>query len=160
MCSSGNYRSSLNAVRRIAEAGRLDRLTLGTDTPGGTGIIPRGMLRNICYLSAVCGLSPGEAIAVATGNTAKAHGLDVGVLQPGAPADLIIAGPVSGSAGTTLSDAIAHGDLPGSSTVLIDGAVVVEGRSEQTPPPTTPAEIRYAFAKHSGWPYCLSLIHI
>src|SRR5690606_26209201 len=102
VCSSGNYRSTIRVVRRLMERGGLDRLTLGTDTPGGTGVIPRGMLRNILFLSGVCEMSPGEAVAVATGNTARAHGLDVGVLKVGAPADLVIAGPVTGSAGTTL----------------------------------------------------------
>jgi enamidase len=139
ICSSGNYRSTIRAVARLKERGRLDRLTLGTDTPGGTGVIPRGMLRNILLLSGVCDLTPGEAIAIATGNTARAHGLDVGVLEEGAPADLIIAGPVLGSAGTTLGDAIAHGDLPGISFVLVDGEVIVDTRSQQTPPPATVA---------------------
>ena len=135
ICSSGNDRSTLLAVTRLRERGRLDRLTLGTDTPGGTGVIPRGMWRNILYLSGVCGLAPGEAIAVATGNTARAHGLDVGVLKVGAPADLIVCGPVEGSTGHSVADAVAHGDLPGISQVLIDGVAVVEGRSRQTPPP-------------------------
>jgi enamidase len=135
ICSSGNYRSTLIAVRRIRESGRLDRLTLGTDTPGGTGVIPRGMLRNVLYLSSVCELTPGEAIAIATGNTARAHGLDVGLLRAGAPADLVVCGPVQGSTGTTLADAIAHGDLPGISHVLVDGEMLVDGRSRQTPPP-------------------------
>ena len=138
VCSSNNYRSTLIAVRRIRELGQLDRLTLGTDTPGGTGVIPRGMLRNVLYLSSVCEVSPGEAIAIATGNTAKAHGLDVGFLRPGAPADIIVCGPVEGSTGTTLADAIAHGDLPGISHVMVDGELVINGRSEQTPPPGTP----------------------
>lgn len=138
ICSSGNYRSTLLAVRRLRELGRLDRLTLGTDTPGGTGVIPRGMLRNILYLSGVCDVSPGEAIAVATGNTAKAHGLATGILRPGAPADLVVCGPVEGSNGRTLADAISHGDLPGISYVMVDGEVVVDGRSRQTPPPNTP----------------------
>ncbi len=151
ICSSGNYRSTLRLARRLNGAGRLDRMTLGTDTPGGTGVIPRGMLRNILFLAAICGLTPGEAIAVATGNTARAHGLDVGVLTPGAPADLVIAGPVEGSAGTTLADAIAHGDLPGISFVLIDGEIAVKARSRQTPPPATPASI---FADHPGCPFC------
>ncbi len=150
VCSSGNYRSTLNLVRRLKEAGRLDRLTLGTDTPGGTGVIPRGMLRNILFLSAICGLSAGEAIAVACGNTAAAHGLDVGVLRPGAVADLLIAGPVEGSAGSTLADAIEHGDLPGISFVLIDGEVAVETRSGQTPPPATIAH----FMDAPGCPFC------
>jgi enamidase len=138
ICSSGNYRSTLLAVRRSRELGRLDRLTLGTDTPGGTGVIPRGMLRNVLYLSGVCDVTPGEAIAIATGNTAMAHGLDVGFLRPGAPADLIVCGPVEGSTGRSMADAIAHGDLPGISYVLVDGELVVEGRSRQTPPPSTP----------------------
>lgn len=150
ICSSGNDRSTLLTARRLRELRRLDRLTLGTDTPGGTGIIPRGMLRNILYLSAVCELAPGEAIAVATGNTAKAHGLDVGILRVGAPADLMICGPVEGSTGTTLADAIAHGDLPGISYVLVDGEVVVEGRSRQTPPAGTPARFVAARAGESG----------
>ncbi|MEX2454800.1 MAG: amidohydrolase family protein [Rhodospirillaceae bacterium] len=138
-CSSGNYRSTIRLVERLRRRGGLDRLTLGTDTPGGTGVIPRGMLRNILLLSGVCDLTPGEAIAAATGSTARAHGVDGGVLREGAPADIVIAGPVLGSVGTTLADAIAHGDLPGISFVLIDGEVVVDTRSRQTPPPATVA---------------------
>jgi enamidase len=135
ICSSGNYGSTKRAVERIHRKGQLGRLTLGTDTPGGTGVIPRGMLRNICYLASVCGVPPAEAVAVATGNTAKAHGLDVGILAPGRPADLVVCGPVEGSAGTSVNDAIAHGDLPGIAYVIADGEIVVSGRSRQTPPP-------------------------
>jgi enamidase len=93
------------------------------------------MLRNILFLASMCGLSPGEAVAVATGNTARAHGLDIGILEVGRPADIVVCGPITGSAGTTLSHAIAHGDLPGISHVLIDGQPVVADRSRQTPPP-------------------------
>ena len=150
VCSSNNYRSTYLVANRLMEIGRLDRLTMGTDTPGGTGVIPRGMLRNILFLSSMCGMDPGQAIAVATGNTSKAHGLNVGVLKEGAPADLIIAGPVKGSAGTTLSDAISHGDLPGISFVLIDGKVVIETRSQQTPPPMQIAH----FLDTPGCPFC------
>jgi imidazolonepropionase-like amidohydrolase len=149
ICSSGNDRSTQRAVARLREKRKLARLTLGTDTPGGTGVIPRGMLRNLCYLGSVCGVTPAEAIAIATGNTAKAHGLDVGVLAPGRPADLVVCGPVEGSAGTGVGDAIAHGDLPGVAYVIIDGEVVVGGRSRQTPPPKR----RYFFSccdAHTG----------
>jgi len=135
ICSSGNYAAGLRAVRRLAQTDQLGRLTLGSDTPGGTGVIPRGMWRNILFLASVCGLSPGQAIAVATGNTARAHGLlDVGVLAPGYAADLLICGPVEGSA-ATLHEAVAHGDLPGISTVITAGNIVVQGQSNQTPPP-------------------------
>jgi enamidase len=136
VCSSGNYRSTHRLVARLKARNELHRLTLGTDTPGGTGVIPRGMLRNVLYLASMCGLTPGEAVAVATGNTAKAHGVDVGLLAVGKPADIVVCGPITGSAGTTLTDAIGHGDLPGISHVLIDGEFVVSERSRQTPPPT------------------------
>jgi enamidase len=139
ICSSGNYRSTERAVRRMAQKGQLGRLVLGTDTPGGTGVIPRGMMRNILFMASMCGVSPAEAVAVASGNTAKAHGLEVGIIEPGRPADIVVCGPVKGSAGTSLADAIAHGDLPGISHVLVDGEVIVSGRSRQTPPPAKPA---------------------
>jgi enamidase len=135
VCSSGNYRSTHRLIERLASRGELARLTLGTDTPGGTGVIPRGMLRNVLYIASMCNLTPGQAVAVATGNTARAHGLDVGVLAEGRPADIVVCGSITGSAGTTLSDAIAHGDLPGITHVLIDGEFVVTDRSQQTPPP-------------------------
>ena len=155
ICSSGNYRSAIRVVERIAKAGKLDRLTIGTDTPGGTGVLARGMLRNIIFLASVCGLSAGEVIAAATGNTARAHGLDTGFLRPGMPADLVIAGRIDGSAGTTLTEAIEHGDLPGISLVMIDGRTVVRGRSEQTPPPQTRATLELSEATAAyGCPFC------
>jgi cytosine/adenosine deaminase-related metal-dependent hydrolase len=74
-------------------------------------------------------------VAVATGNTAKAHGIEAGVLAVGKPADIVVCSSITGSAGTTLTEAIGHGDLPGISHVLIDGQLVVTDRSRQTPPP-------------------------
>jgi len=136
VCSSNNYRSTARVAARLIERNQLDRLTLGTDTPGGTGVIPRGMLRNVLYLASMCNLTAGQAVAVATGNTARAHGLDVGFLEVGRPADVVVCGPITGSAGSSLSDAINHGDLPGITHVLIDGKFVVTDRSRQTPPPT------------------------
>ena len=62
ICSSGNYGSTCALVAPAAQTrASLHRLTLGTDTPGGTGVIPRGMLRNICYSSrSVCGSAAGR----------------------------------------------------------------------------------------------------
>lgn len=133
-----DYRSTLRCVQRLVHREALHRRPLGTDTPGGTGVIPRGMLRNILLLTSVCELPVAKAVAVATGNTASAHGLDVGVLAPGRPAALVISNRVIGSAGPLASDAIAHGDHPGISHVVIDDRVRIHGRSEQTPPPENP----------------------
>lgn len=141
VCSSMNYRATMVTVAHLRERGALHRLTLGTDTPGGTGVIPRGMLRNVCFLSSVCGLPPETAIAAATGNTARAHGLAQGVLEPGRPADLVLLGPVTGSPAGDAVESFALGDLPGISMVLVDGVPLVDGRSEQTPPPRRLARV-------------------
>jgi enamidase len=136
VCSSNNYRATKLVVDELTAAGQLDRLTLGTDTPGGTGVIPRGMLRNICYLSSVCGLDPLVAVAAATGQTAKAHGLRTGILADGMPADLLVLGPITGSMAGDALECFSLGDLPGIAAVLVDGVPLVHTRSEQTPPPS------------------------
>jgi enamidase len=136
VCSSMNYRATAVVVEELLARGALSRLTLGTDTPGGTGVIPRGMLRNICMLASMCGVDPVDAVAAATGTTARAHGLDVGVLAPGRPADLVVLGPITGSLATDALECFALGDLPGIAAVLVDGEPLVDGRSEQTPPPS------------------------
>ncbi|WP_324649433.1 amidohydrolase family protein [Georgenia sp. H159] len=135
VCSSMNYRATSFVVERLAARDELSRLTLGTDTPGGTGVIPRGMLRNICLLASMCDVAPEDAVAAATGTTARAHGLDVGVLAPGRPADLVLLGPITGSRADDALECFALGDLPGIATVMVDGVPLVDGRSEQTPPP-------------------------
>jgi enamidase len=136
VCSSNNYRATKLVVDELTARDQLDRLTLGTDTPGGTGVIPRGMLRNICYLSSVCGVDPLVAVAAATGQTARAHGLRTGVLAEGMPADLLVLGPITGSTARDGLECFALGDLPGIAAVLVDGVPLVPTRSEQTPPPS------------------------
>jgi enamidase len=77
---------------------------------------------------------------MATGNTARVHKLDVGVLATGGAADIVLCdAPVGSSAGSAL-EALAVGDLPGISMVLIDGAVQI-GRSRNTPPAARAAEV-------------------
>jgi enamidase len=144
VCSSNNYRATKFVAELLTAHGQLDRLTLGTDTPGGTGVIPRGMLRNICYLASVCGVEPAAAVAAATSQTAKAHGLPTGVLAEGRPADLLVLGPITGSTATDGLQCFALGDLPGIATVLVDGVPLVQTRSEQTPPPSRSVTWRHA----------------
>nr|WP_240942623.1 amidohydrolase family protein [Planosporangium thailandense] len=142
ICSSMNYRATMVTVEHMLATGQISRLTLGTDTPGGTGVIPRGMLRNICFLAGVCGLDPNLAVAAGTGNTARLHGLREGVIEVGRPADLVVLGPVVGSRANDALECFALGDLPGISLVMVDGEPVVTHRSEQTPPPRALASIR------------------
>lgn len=148
VCSSNNYRATTVVAGELTRHGRLDRLTLGTDTPGGTGVIPRGMLRNICYLASVCGVDPVSAVAAGTGQTARAHGLNTGVISEGMPADLLVLGPITGSTATDALESFALGDLPGIATVLVDGVPLVATRSEQTPPPSRSVTWRGAEMRH------------
>jgi enamidase len=134
ICSSGNYRMALSLIRAVRSKNAFDRVLIGTDTPGGTGVIPRGMLREIAFISSVGEVEPEKTICMATGNVGRAHGLDIGILEEGRPADLVLMHKITGSVSNDALDSFAKGDLPGISTVIIDGQVRVAGRSQQTPP--------------------------
>ena len=141
ICSSGNARMVLSLIRAVKSHGAFDRVLVGTDTPGGTGIIPRGMLREIAFLSSVNEVKSEVAIAMATGNVGRAHGLPMGILEEGKPADLLLMDRVKGSVARDALDSFVKGDLPGISVVMIDGEITVGGRSQQTPPPERVARI-------------------
>lgn len=141
IAAAGNYRMTVRLIEMVRRKNAMHRVTLGTDTPSGTGILPRGMLRNMCFLASVCGLTPEEAVCVATGNTAAAHGLEQGRIEVGRPADLVLMGRVAASVATDGLDALRLGDLPGISMVFVDGEPLVYPRSNQTPPPETMAVI-------------------
>lgn len=143
----GNGRAALHAVISAMNAHRdrdklagLRRVIIGNDAPSGTGVIPLGILRVIAHLASLGGVAPELAVAMATGNTARVHGLDVGVLAPGRAADIVLADAPVGSSASSALGALAVGDLPGVSMVLIDGAVMI-GRSRNTPPVARAAEV-------------------
>ena len=129
----GNPRMADHIARRAAQRSMLSRLIFGNDAPSGTGIIPLGIIRNICQLSSVSGIAPEDAICMATGNTTRVYGLNTGVIAPGREADLVIMDAPLGSAGATALEAIALGDIPGISAVLINGVVAFR-KSRNTPP--------------------------
>ena len=135
ICTSGNYRLALSLARVVKAKGLHHRVLIGTDTPGGTGIVPRGILREIAFLSSVGEIEPEKAICMATGNVGRAHDLNIGILEEGRPADLVLMHKITGSVAKDALDSFAKGDLPGISYVIIDGIVQVAGRSQQTPPP-------------------------
>lgn len=136
----GNGRTALVALRRAAESGALDRVILGNDAPSGTGVVPLGILRLIAHLASLGGVAPETVLCLATGNTARVHGLDSGILTSGRAADLcIVDAPVGSVAGTALA-ALSNGDLPGISMIVIDGVPTV-GRSRNTAPAGRMAEV-------------------
>lgn len=132
LVQAGNLRSALLILRLAREAGALGRVCVASDTPTGTGVMPMGVLKSVCELASLGDLAPAQAVALATGNNARAFRLDGGTISVGAPADLVVCdAPVGSAAGDALG-AIARGDIPGISCVVIEGQVRV-GRSRNTP---------------------------
>ncbi len=136
----GNLRAALLAVRLAGSSSALDRVIIGNDAPSGTGVVPLGILRTMAHIASLGAIAPELAVAMATGNTARIHGLDVGRIAVGLAADLVLVDAPVGSAASTALGALAIGDLPGISMVLIDGEVRV-GRSRNTAPAGRAAEI-------------------
>jgi enamidase len=136
----GNGRAALHALRTAVAVGGLGRVIIGNDAPSGTGVVPLGILRVIAHLASLGGVAPELAVALATGNTARVHKLDVGVLAPGRAADIVLCDAPVGSSASTALEALGVGDLPGISLVLIDGVVQI-GRSRNTPPAARAAEV-------------------
>jgi enamidase len=151
----GNGRAAIHAARAAEALGGasgldgLRRVIIGNDAPSGTGVVPLGILRVLAHLASLADVAPEIAVAMATGNTALVHGLDVGILAPGKAADVALIDAPVGSSATTALDALRVGDLPGVSMVLIDGAVLI-GRSRNTPPAARAAEVVGAAGPAAG----------
>lgn len=141
LVQAGNLRSALHIVKLARDAGALSRICLASDTPTGTGVIPMGVLKTICEIASLGGMAPADVIALATGNNATAFRLaESGTLRVGEPADLIVCDAPNGGVARDALSAIARGDIPGISCVIIDGEVRV-GRSRNTPLATRLAAI-------------------
>ena len=84
---------------------------------------------------------PEEAIAMATGNTARLYGLERGRIAPGLEADLVLFDAPAASLAKDALGALVRGDMPSVSAVLVDGDIVV-WTSRNTPPPAHPIRLR------------------
>jgi enamidase len=137
---NGNALAALYAMRTAIELGQPERIILGTDSPAGSGVQPLGILRTIAMLSGLGEIPAEIAFCFATGNTARMRQLDCGLIEAGRAADFVLMDRAQHTAGQTLLESVRMGDLPGISMMIIDG-VVRAGRSRNTPPATTLAEV-------------------
>lgn len=131
----GNPLMACKAMELCKENDALDRVIIGNDAPSGTGVVPLGILRVLNHIASLTGVSAAEAVAMATGNTARVHKLATGKVEKGLAADLVIMDAPMGSVGSDALSAIEAGDVPGVSMVLVDGEIVV-AKSRNTPPAT------------------------
>jgi enamidase len=123
----GNLRVAAHVLRRAAERDELHRVILGSDLPGGTGVVPGAVLRTIQLLSHLSDVPVEQLYCMATGNTARVHRLPGGRVAVGEPADLIAWDPVVASETDSFLDCVAYGDRPYPGLVMIDGAVAHHG---------------------------------
>ena len=136
----GNPRVAVETVKLALEYEALGRIIIGNDAPSGSGVIPLGLLRMLNFLSSLTSITPEQAICLATGNADRVFGLNRGEITPGKEADLVIMDAPIGSVGENALSALAAGDVPGVSMVLVDGEIKVM-KSRNTPPATRQALI-------------------
>ena len=137
---NGNEIAGLYAMRTTIELDQAERISLGTDSPAGSGVQPLGILRLVAMLSSMGNVAPEIVFCFATGNTARIRELNCGLIEIGRAADFVIMDRAQHSAGDTLLDSVALGDLPGISMVIIDGVIRCR-RSRNTPPAETLASL-------------------
>ena len=137
---AGNLRKTLDIIQLAMDFDQFNRVIIGSDTPTGTGVIPLGVIKTVCEISSLTGLPPEKSLALATGNNARAYNLRCGVIAEGKEADLVVLDAPWGSEATDALGAIARGDIPGISAVIIDGKVRTL-RSRNTPAATRMAQV-------------------
>ena len=123
----GNLKIAAHVLRRLAERGELHRAILGSDLPGGTGVVPGAVLRTIQLLHHMTDLPVERLVCMATGNTARAHRLPGGRIAVGEPADLVVWDPVVASETDEFLDCVAYGDRPYPGLIMIDGVITQHG---------------------------------
>jgi enamidase len=130
----GNMKVAAEVGALVAKHKAFHRVIIGNDAPSGTGVVPLGVLRVMSLLAGMTPIRPEQAVCMATGNTARLYKLNRGILSPGREADIVILDTPMGSVGKDALGALAAGDVPAVSMVLVDGKIVVNV-SRNTPPP-------------------------
>jgi enamidase len=130
----GNMKTAVEIGALLVKHHALHRGIIGNDAPSGTGVVPLGVLRVLSLLAGMTPIRPEQALCMATGNTARLHKLNRGILAAGKEADIVVMDTPMGSVGKDALAALAAGDVPAVSMVLVDGKIVVNV-SRNTPPP-------------------------
>lgn len=137
----GNQRNVLITMEEALSSGALHRVVVGTDMPSGTGVIPLGILRTLAHVASMTEVAPEVAWALATGNTARLHGLNTGVLEVGREGDVLLIDTPYGSIAEDALGALAIGDVPALALAIVDGIIRVN-RSRNTPPAREMPEVQ------------------
>jgi enamidase len=123
----GNWPLTGYILRRAAERGELNRVTLGSDMPGGTGFVPGAVLRTIQLASHMSEVPVDQLYCMASGSVARRFGLPGGLIAPGQPADLVSWDPVVGSETDEFVDCVSYGDRAYPGLIMVDGEIREHG---------------------------------
>jgi len=137
----GNMKAAVEIAAFLTKHNALHRGIIGNDAPSGTGVVPLGVLRVLSLLAGMTPIKPEQAVCMATGNTARIHKLNRGVIAEGKEADLVVMDTPMGSVGRDALAALAAGDIPAVSMVIVDGKIAASG-SRNTPPPVKKPNVR------------------
>ncbi|MBI4320618.1 MAG: amidohydrolase family protein [Chloroflexi bacterium] len=121
---NGNPKVGYKVVKMLQDKGQLDRLFLGSDTPIGMGAIPTAILRCIVQISSMNEIPAAQVIAAATGTTARVYGLNVGIVEPGREADLLVLDFAQSSAAKDALETFEIGDTPAIGMIMVDGQII------------------------------------
>jgi len=138
----GNMKAAAEVGSLVAKHKAFHRVIIGNDAPSGTGVVPLGVLRVMSLLAGMTPIRPEQAICMATGNTARLYKLNRGILSAGKEADIVVMDTPMGSVGKDALAALAAGDVPAVSMVLVDGKIVVNISRNTPPPARKPAVVK------------------
>lgn len=124
---AGGVKKMLRVVNRLLENNALHRLLIGTDTPTGYGVTSLGVLKTIGDICSLAEIAPETVWAIASGQGARAFGVEGNEISIGAAADLVVIDASLGSTEETASEALAEGEFPGVAVVITDGQIRVNG---------------------------------
>src|SRR4030043_1019726 len=71
MVHCGNSKMIVDVMKIVKVVKAYPRIIIGNDAPSGKGVIPLGILTVINFLASLCDVKAEEAVAMATGNTAR-----------------------------------------------------------------------------------------
>ena len=115
---TGSLSSATRVVAAATARRALARLVITTRTPDAGTILPDGVGRLLAFLAALPEVGPEAAIAIGSGNVARAYGTTGGRIAVGEPADMLV---FNGSAALA---ALADGVWRAPDMVLVAGDVV------------------------------------
>ncbi|MBI4320620.1 MAG: amidohydrolase family protein [Chloroflexi bacterium] len=121
---NGNPKAAYKVVDWLRERDQLDRVFFGSDTPIGIGHIPLAIVRTIVQISSLNEIPAAQAIAMASGNTARAYGMKRGMLSEGWEADLLVMDFPHSCAADSALGAIERGDNPAIGMIMVDGELL------------------------------------